>query len=376
MTEPILSLNNLTVGYGKTPVVADANFAVHPGEIVTLIGPNGAGKSTLLKTITRQLPPLSGTVSLMGHPLASLSGNEMARTMALVMTNRVTPELMTCYDVVSSGRYPYTGALGVLQEHDRQEVQSAMELVGVAELADRDFEDISDGQRQLVMLARAICQTPKLLILDEPTSFLDIRHKLLLLAILKDLIRQRDLAVLMSLHELDLAQKVSDRVVCVAPGRIARTGTPDEVFSRGYIERFFRVTDGSYDELFGSPELKAPSGAPRVFVIGGGGTGIPVYRRLQRMGVAFDAGILAVNDLDVPVARALGHMVIEASAFGEPTEGALAEAYEAMAGCQAVICTVETFGTHNQYNRELRDTAAKLGLLVAGPDEVSEHHGV
>ncbi len=242
MENKVLSARNLSAGYGGRAVVSGVELDVSPGRIVTLIGPNGAGKSTVLKTIARQLAPAAGTVWLEGKNLVGLSENQAARTMAVLMTNRTAPELMTCRDVVSAGRYPYTGRLGILSAADREEVRRAMELVGVAALAEREFSRVSDGQRQLVMLARAICQRPRLLVLDEPTSFLDIRYKLVLLSVLKDLVSQERLAVVMSLHELELARKVSDTVVCVKDGTVDRAGSPDEIFCGGYIGELYGVT--------------------------------------------------------------------------------------------------------------------------------------
>ena len=242
MEDKLLSAKNLSVGYAGKAVVSGIELDVSPGQIVTLIGPNGAGKSTILKTITRQLTPAGGAVYLNGKDLMALPESQLARTMAILMTERTAPELMTCYDVVSAGRYPYTGRLGILSAADHQEVRRAMELVGVTALAKREFNRVSDGQRQLVMLARAICQKPRLLVLDEPTSYLDIRYKLILLSILKDLVSLEGLAVVMSLHELELARKVSDIIVCVKDGTVDRVGPPEEIFSSGYIARLYDVT--------------------------------------------------------------------------------------------------------------------------------------
>lgn len=242
MDGKILTTKNLSVGYAGRAVVGGITVDLSAGRIVTLIGPNGAGKSTILKTVTRQLTPLGGAVYLDGKDLAALPEDQVARTVAILMTERAAPELMTCYDVVSAGRYPYTGRLGILSKADHREVRRAMELVGVAALAERDFNRVSDGQRQLVMLARAICQKPRLLVLDEPTSFLDIRYQLVLLSILKDLVNQEKLAALLSLHELELARKVSDTVVCVKDGAVDRVGSPEEIFSGGYIASLYGVT--------------------------------------------------------------------------------------------------------------------------------------
>lgn len=242
MEDKLLSAKNLSVGYAGKAVVSGIELDVSPGRIVTLIGPNGAGKSTILKTITRQLAPAGGAVYLNGKDLTTLSESQVAQTMAILMTERTAPELMTCYDVVSAGRYPYTGRLGILSAADHREVRRAMELVGVTALAEREFNRVSDGQRQLVMLARAICQKPRLLVLDEPTSYLDIRYKLVLLSILKDLVSLEGLAVVMSLHELELARQISDTIVCVKDGTVDRLGPPEEIFSGGYIASLYGVT--------------------------------------------------------------------------------------------------------------------------------------
>ena len=245
----------LTVGYDGRPLISDIEIGIEKGGILTLIGPNGGGKSTILKSITGQLDPIAGTAFLGGRDIRAIDPKELAREMAVLLTERIRPELMTCADVVGMGRYPYTGSLGILTEADHDIVLASMETVQIADLAERDFTAISDGQRQRVMLARAICQEPDLMILDEPTSFLDIRYKLELLATLLDMTRDCGLTVVMSLHEIDLAQHVSARAVCVAEGRIDRFGTPDEVFTPGYIDELYGLTVGSYDERTGHVEL-------------------------------------------------------------------------------------------------------------------------
>ena len=250
-----LSTENLTVGYDGQPLIREVCLSVQRGRIVTLIGPNGSGKSTILKTVVGQLSKVSGTVLLEGSPMEQLRQNEIAKKMAILMTQRVHPELMTCFDVVSTGRYPYTGALGLLSKEDKRIVMDAMALVHSADLADRPFEAISDGQRQRILLARALCQQPQLIVLDEPTSYLDIRYKLELLSILKRMVREKNLAVLMSLHELDLAARVSDTVVCVAGDRIDKVGKPEEIFTREYIAKLYHMEPGKYDACFDTLEF-------------------------------------------------------------------------------------------------------------------------
>ena len=215
MSEYYFHLDHLTVGYDKKPLIKDICIGIEKGEIVTLIGPNGSGKSTILKSITRQLKLVGGNVEFDGKNLHELSFRELSTKMAVVLTERMKPELMTCHDIVATGRYPYTGRLGMLTREDEEKVEKAMRAVHAEELGGRDFNAISDGQRQRVLLARAICQEPEVIILDEPTSFLDIRHKLELLAILRRMAKEKGITVIMSLHEIDLAQKISDKIICV-----------------------------------------------------------------------------------------------------------------------------------------------------------------
>ena len=249
-----LETEKLSVGYDGKPLIRDVCLRVQRGKIVTLIGPNGSGKSTILKTIVGQLSKVSGTVLLEGAPMERCGQKEIAKRMAILMTERIHPELMTCYDVVSTGRYPYTGALGLLGKEDKRIVEESLELVHGRDMADRPFEAISDGQRQRILLARALCQPPEIIVLDEPTSYLDIRYKLELLTILKTMVREKNLAVLMSLHELDLAQRVSDTVVCVSGDRIDRMGPPEEIFSNDYISRLYHMEPGKYDPCFDTLE--------------------------------------------------------------------------------------------------------------------------
>ena len=239
MREIYLHTEDLSVGYNGKPLIRDIRLELGRGQIMTLIGPNGAGKSTILKSIIRQLELTGGAVYLENYDMAKLSERDVSQRMSVLMTSQIHPELMTCEDVVATGRYPYTGRLGILTREDREKVLQCLALVHASDLADRDFSRISDGQRQRILLARALCQEPEVLVLDEPTSFLDIRHKLELLAILKDMVRSRSLAVIMSLHELDLAQKISDYVVCVNGGRIDRQGPPEEIFSSGYMMQLY-----------------------------------------------------------------------------------------------------------------------------------------
>lgn len=358
--------HGLTVGYDGKPLIRDITVNVEKGEIVTLIGPNGAGKSTILKSITRQLKRLGGTVHIDNRELDAYSYKSLSTKMAVVLTERMKPELMTCRDIVATGRYPYTGRLGLLTREDEEKVTEAMRAVHILEIGERDFNTISDGQRQRILLARAICQEPEIIILDEPTSFLDIRHKLELLSILRGMAKEKGITVILSLHEIDLAQKISDKILCVKGDTLKNYGTPEEIFSEKNIRELYDIDRGYYDPCFGSIELPRPEGEPRVLVVSACGTGIPVYRALQKEGISFAAGILYTNDVDYRLARLLASEVIIEKPFYEIGDAAFEKALHCVQRCDAVIDAGLEIGPCNRRMQEILYEADKQGKLKRG----------
>ena len=258
MNEFSCEAQDLAVGYGKAPLAEHIALGVRPGQILTLIGPNGAGKSTLLKTLAGQLAPMGGAVLLDGQDLTAYTGSARAQRLALMLPHTRRTELTTCFEFAAAGRIPYTGRLGLLSEADRQAVRDALALVGASALAERDFNCISDGQRQRILLARAICQQPEVILLDEPTSFLDIKGKIELLSILQTLAHTQHLAVLVSLHELDMAQKIADAVVCVSPQGVSGVLTPQAAFAPENVQTLYRLSREQYETLFGPPKPAKP----------------------------------------------------------------------------------------------------------------------
>ena len=259
MKEFLCETQELAIGYGKTPLASGIALGANPGQILVLVGPNGAGKSTLLKTLAGQLAPLGGAVLLDGQDLTAYTGTARAQKLALMLPHTRRTELTTCLEFAAAGRIPYTGRLGILSDADRQAVQDALEIAGAAHLADRDFNCISDGQRQRVLLARAICQQPKVLLLDEPTSFLDIKGKIELLTILQKLAHEQGLAVIVSLHELDMAQKIADAVGCVFPDHVSGVLTPDSAFAPDNIRALYALSEAQYTALFGQAKPQKPT---------------------------------------------------------------------------------------------------------------------
>ena len=362
--QPYLQTKELAVGYDGSVLIHDINIAVEKGKILTLIGPNGAGKSTILKSITRHLAKLGGAVYIGGKEIYTWKPKEMARQVAVVLTDRIRPELMTCGEVAAMGRYPYTNALGKLTDRDKAAVRRALAQVHALDLEERDFTTLSDGQRQRVLLARAICQEPEVIVLDEPTAFLDIRHKIELLDILRTMAREDHTTVVMSLHEIDLAAKVSDCLICVKGDTIAVSGPPDEIFGHGDIDRLYGIENGSYNMLLGSVELGRPKGDPRVFVVGGGGYGVRWYRALQKRQIPFAAGILCENDVDYQVARTLSEHVVSTPAFEPVEEASFLQAAALLRRCGAVLDAGTPVGSFNQCNARLLRLAEEEGIPV------------
>lgn len=355
--------NGLAVGYNGKTLIRDIDIALNRGGILTLIGPNGSGKSTILKTVARQLAAIRGSVTVEGSELFKMSAKEVAKKQAVVLTERIRPELYTVRDLVGLGRYPYTNMVGRLTEEDRRAVDECLALVHVNDLAERDFMTLSDGQKQRVILARALAQQPELLVLDEPTAYLDIKHKTELLSLLRFLARERGMTVIMSLHEIDLAAKTSDLLLCVKGETIAAFGTPDEVLRSLPVEELYELEKGSYDPDFGSVELEKAEGKPRVFVIAGAGHGIPVMRSLQRERVPFAAGILFENDVDARIAKKLASSCLIAPAFEPISEELFEKAKALMLACEKVIDAGTPVGTFNEANGRLLVFAREKGLL-------------
>ena len=363
MQDLYLKTSDLSVGYDGKTLIHDINIGVRRGQVLTLIGPNGSGKSTILKTLTKYLKTIAGTVYVGEHQLDTISNRDLAKQVSVVLTQRLKTEMMTCEDVVATGRYPHTGRLGILTEEDRRIVDDTMRQVNILELKDRDYRRISDGQRQRVLLARAICQQPQVIVLDEPTSYLDIRYKLELLGTMRRLAQEKNIAVVMSLHELDMAERVSDYVMCVKGDTIAHFGPAEEIFSSDLVTGLYDLKGGTYNPLFGCLEMQRIEGTPEIFVLCGNGSGVHVMRSLQKRQIPFAAGVLQENDVDYQVAAALAARVISVPAFTEVGEAQIQEAMECIKGCRKLIACTQS-GPQNRRCEELIPFAEKLGKDV------------
>lgn len=364
MKEDILRAEHLSAAYSGRTVLRDVSACVSAGEILTLIGPNGAGKSTFLRCLAGELQPQSGAVFLGGRELLRLPGTERAKLLAFLPTGRPNADYMSCKEMIEGGRYPHTGWSGQLEAQDFAAVREAMELTDTEALSGQLFAELSDGQRQRVMLARAIAQEPAVLILDEPTSYLDIGCQMELLELLKRLARHRRLAIVLSLHELGLAKRISDQLLCLKAGEADRSGTPEKIFGGSYVGELYELPEARWISAYALPEPERQGGTARVFVISGGGSGIPVFHRLWREDIPFATGVLQKNDLDFPSAQALASALFAEEAFCPVGENKLREAEKLLRQCERVICTIHHFGEMNAGNRRLLELAQAAGIPI------------
>jgi iron complex transport system ATP-binding protein len=285
---PILTAEDLTIGYTvrkQAPrlVAGPLQLALWPGELVCLLGPNGAGKSTLLRTLAGVQAPLGGHLAVGGQPLASLVPEARARQLSVVLTERIEASHLTVRELVGLGRHPHTGWLGGLSAHDHAQVHAALAATGTAQFAHRPVGELSDGERQKVLLARALAQDTPLILLDEPTAHLDLPNRVALLRLLHQLARTLGKAILLSTHELDLALQAADRVWLLPATGELLAGPPEDLVLSGAFAAAFQREGLAFDPATGTFELHAPTG-PAVQLLGDGPAAFWTRRALLRAG--------------------------------------------------------------------------------------------
>ena len=294
MSAPILHTENLTIGYDKRKepaVVVAENIGVglQPGELVCLLGPNGAGKSTLMRTLAGMQPALNGRIYLNQQELSTLTAKEMARHLSVVLTEPINAGMLTGWDLVSLGRHPYTNWAGKLTAVDETAVNQAIAAVGATALAHRHINTLSDGERQKIMIARALAQEPEVMLLDEPTAYLDLPRRVETMHILRQLARDSQRAILLSTHDLDLALRNADKIWLLPKGGTLQVGTPEELVLNGSFAAAFQADGVQFDPHSGSFRM-ATQQAGQVDLVGEGLSLLWTKRALERVGYAVHEG--------------------------------------------------------------------------------------
>ena len=260
-----LVADQVTVGYGEEPVVHDVSLRIPDGKVTTIIGPNGCGKSTLLRTLSRLLTPSSGTVVLDGAPIGSRSAKQLARTLALLPQSPIAPEGLLVRDLVGRGRHPHQRWFQQWSHGDEEIVTDAMRWTGILDLADRPVDALSGGQRQRVWIAMTLAQHTDLVLLDEPTTYLDLAYQVDVLDLVCRLNRERGATVAMVLHDLNLAVRFSDHLVVMRAGRLVAQGDPGQILTAELLMEVF----GLDADIVADPRSGIPMVVPRGQKTGG-----------------------------------------------------------------------------------------------------------
>ena len=239
----VLKTNDLLIGYGNKAILPPINITLNEGDLVALIGPNGAGKSTLFKTLTAHIKQIEGNIELMGKDLSNYSSKEKARLIGLVLTSRPDDMFLTVYDVVASGRSPYTNYFGEIKKEDEIIIHESLEIVGINNLKNRYFETLSDGEKQKVMIAKTIAQNTPIIFMDEPTAFIDYPSKIELFSLMKMLTEERKKTIIFSSHDLELLLRYTDYLWMISKNKELVSGKKDELLSKGVINQYFNLKE-------------------------------------------------------------------------------------------------------------------------------------
>lgn len=285
-----LSVKDLAIGYQVGPldkkvVASGINLSLPKGELVCLLGPNGAGKSTLMRTLSGMQSPLHGTVTLDGLNIHQIPSRTLATKLSVVLTERVEGGLLTAYEVVSLGRYPYTNWSGALSDRDHQVIQECIKLVDGEELALRTLTELSDGERQKIMMARALAQEPQVMILDEVTAFLDLPRRVEFMRLLRKMAHETNRAVLLSTHDLDLALRSADKIWLLPKGGDLVEGAPEDLVINGSFQNAFASEGIQFDSATGSFNIHT-SLKPIVYLNDHSETHVWTQRSLERIGLS------------------------------------------------------------------------------------------
>jgi iron complex transport system ATP-binding protein len=369
-SEQGLVLAGVTAGYAAVPVVRGVDLEVRPGEIVGLVGPNGSGKTTLVRVASRAMRPDEGSVRVGGAELFSMTARDAARLVAVVPQDLAPAFSFTALEVVLMGRNPYLSRWGGGGAEDWSLARAAMAATQVQHLADRPVDELSGGERRRVVLAQALAQEAPVLVLDEPTTHLDVRHVLDLLGIVRGLATRRGTAVLTILHDLNLAASTCDRLVALNLGRVVVEGTPEEVVTPGLLREVYGVeADVVVDEISGRPRVRVGVPRPsagvlgrRAHVVGGAGRAASVMRRLSEAGFDVSVGVLHVSDTDAAVAEGLNLVRVSVPPFSDVDPEAEEACRTLMREAELLVVCDAPFGPGNVANLRLALEAARAGV--------------
>ncbi len=355
-----IEMKNLTVGYGATAILSNIDAHIGKGRFISILGPNGVGKSTLLRTLSRHLEKLKGEIILNGVNLSDYTQKDLAKKLAVVLTTKLNTELFTGFEFAAMGRFPHTNFIGKLSENDREHVLESLEMVNAGNLANRQMNQMSDGEKQKLYIARAICQEPEYIILDEPTSHLDLKHKMEVMSILRESCREKGITIVASLHDIDLAARVSDEVVLVKDGAILDWGIPEEVLNEDNVRSLYDMDSVAYDRTLGTIEIKNSDftgSGKKIFCISGSANGAVLFRSLTKTGFKISTGVVHENEIDYHVGKSLKLNVFGAAPYSKIDKTLIESCKADLLEADCVIDTGFPLGDLNNANLELINLA-------------------
>jgi len=369
-----LEIESLYFEYDERMVLSDISFSISKGDFVSIIGPNGSGKSTLLKNLASILKPIKGNIKLEGKKIDEYRAKELARKMALVPQDTNVTYDFSVFDIVLMGRNPYLNRLEKEKQIDFQIVKDSLKLTNTLHLRDRNINEISGGERQRVIIARALAQEPEIILLDEPTSHLDINHQIEILSLLKKLNKEKKMMILLVIHDINLAARFSNKMILLNEGRVLSIGEPEAVITNQNMERAYNVnmlishnphTNSPYIIPLVPDENQISSKVRRkLHIICGGGSGIDVISRLDMMGHEISIGVINIGDSDWELGKKLSLNLIEEMPFNEIKEETFRKNIEAIKNADLVILTSVPYGNGNIKNLMAALKALELGKPV------------
>jgi iron complex transport system ATP-binding protein len=375
----LLRLEKVTAGYGERTALRGIELSVHEGEMVGLVGPNGSGKTTVVRVASRTLPPRSGMVWIDGRDPYAMRPREVARTVAVVPQDFAPTFSFTALEVILMGRSPYLSPWGGGGADDYRRAREASETLHIQHLTDRPVDQLSGGERQRVVLAQALAQDTPILLLDEPTTHLDVRHVVGILDIVRGLAVSERKAVLAIFHDLNLASAYCDRLVALDRGRVVADGPPGEVLTRKFIQDVYEVegeivphfATGRPTVLLGPPLEPVAAGGPfRAHVVAGAGRGAPAMRALAELGYEVTTGALHTGDTDATVAERLNLARITVPPFSIVDDEIQREVVQMMRRATLVVVCDAPFGPGNVGNLHAAIDAADAGTRFLVIDEI------
>ncbi|RKD29091.1 ABC transporter ATP-binding protein [Thermohalobacter berrensis] len=373
MTEAI-KVKSLYFGYGDNHVLKDINFTIKKGDFVSIIGPNGSGKSTLLKNIANILKPEKGIIEVDGKNIIDYSVKELAKKIALVPQDTHIAYEFNVFDIVLMGRNPYLKRFERETDKDFQIAKESLKLTDTLHLKDKGINNISGGERQRVIISRALAQQPKILLLDEPTSHLDINHQIDILSLLQKLNKEKEMTIVVVIHDINLAARFSNKIILLNKGEVLSIGNPKEVINYNNLENTYNldmiITDNPYTNspyiipLTSKEKNNYRKINKKVHVICGGGTGGEVLNKLDLFGYRFSVGVINIGDSDWQLGKKLSAELIEEMPFTGITDKAYKKNVATMEKSDVVVLTSVPYGKGNFKNLEAAYKALEKGKPV------------